>query len=487
MEFLGILAIAREKQEKRDKEVKRMVLEERIKNIARLKEIEKARASSKPCSEIKGSAPSVTPASLPAQSSFQCSVGVKNHPSAPRRDIPPPATRVPPTTDTPPKDANSTNSPGDASLSSKSKGRCNLSFTALLELAKKNVPPDAGRRVPYEDLLPCPRASSYRSLDSAAPPKKKQVSASHQRTSDNSLNTGASAATMPINQVASLGSSQPPASASGQKLLKKESRSSVCSHPASPNSTNVIYPDTKKEKEKLPHHSRSAIAEQLCSRQVHVPSKSPRVRSIALSTASVNKEKIRDCCSDSLPKSDVRAQKHPMTQSQGTQECLATKKPFSLNSHGSKLGPGMQHRNNPKKTETNGYWQTKGSSMQAQPISARGIAAQLRVNFDIGKETEGVDFAAFDDYESDDSFIDDSEAMESRDYARVVRDVHKALRFDPRKYKDVNPWDDLRSMEANFRDIDREERRSARLGAQEDAAELERDMLRKKQKKLSSR
>ncbi|GAA57315.1 hypothetical protein CLF_112520 [Clonorchis sinensis] len=112
---------------------------------------------------------------------------------------------------------------------------------------------------------------------------------------------------------------------------------------------------------------------------------------------------------------------------------------------------------------------------------ARGIAAQLGIK-PPGTVDEGDYSYSEDDYESDDSFIDDSEAVESKEYARVIRDVHKALRFDPRKYKEVNPFDDLRSMEANYREIEKEEKRSARIAAQEDALELERDLERKRQK-----
>ncbi|OON22302.1 hypothetical protein X801_01798 [Opisthorchis viverrini] len=89
---------------------------------------------------------------------------------------------------------------------------------------------------------------------------------------------------------------------------------------------------------------------------------------------------------------------------------------------------------------------------------ARGIAAQLGIK-PPGTLDEGDYSYSEDDYESDDSFIDDSEAVESKEYARVIRDVHKALRFDPRKYKEVNPFDDLRSMEANYREIEKEEKR----------------------------
>nr|AAX30948.1 SJCHGC09258 protein [Schistosoma japonicum] len=88
---------------------------------------------------------------------------------------------------------------------------------------------------------------------------------------------------------------------------------------------------------------------------------------------------------------------------------------------------------------------------------------------------------------SDDSFIDDSEALQSKEYARVVRDIHRALKFDPRRYKDVNPYEDLRCMEAKYCDIEKEERRSARLAALEDNEELIRDMKRRKEKMIRKR
>ncbi|KAL3321116.1 hypothetical protein Ciccas_000191 [Cichlidogyrus casuarinus] len=109
-----------------------------------------------------------------------------------------------------------------------------------------------------------------------------------------------------------------------------------------------------------------------------------------------------------------------------------------------------------------------------------GIAAQFggsapeRMNSYSSEEEE---------YDSDlADFIDDSEVVSQREYSNAIEEIQKSLRFDPTKYAKVSKYDDCSTMEASYRDISREEARSLRIGAKEDAELFAQETERKKRK-----
>nr|CDS24207.1 hypothetical protein EgrG_000728400 [Echinococcus granulosus] len=77
-----------------------------------------------------------------------------------------------------------------------------------------------------------------------------------------------------------------------------------------------------------------------------------------------------------------------------------------------------------------------------------------------------------DEYASDDSFIDDTDCTSAKDYLRAVKDIHKSLHFDPNKYAKISKYDNLASMESSYRQIEKEEKLSMRLGAREDQEDM---------------
>lgn len=89
-----------------------------------------------------------------------------------------------------------------------------------------------------------------------------------------------------------------------------------------------------------------------------------------------------------------------------------------------------------------------------------------------------------DDYDDMDGFIDDA-AEDAADVSDP--DVSKCIRevfgYDKRKYRNISD-DDSEVDVADFHTIQREEARSARIAAKEDAEELRRDLERQKMKKL---
>ncbi|KAL5969913.1 hypothetical protein TSMEX_002347, partial [Taenia solium] len=104
----------------------------------------------------------------------------------------------------------------------------------------------------------------------------------------------------------------------------------------------------------------------------------------------------------------------------------------------------------------------------------RGIAAQygsLPVAVD-GRSPNAYVNDESDEYASDDSFIDDTDCTSAKDYLRAVKDIHKSLHFDPNKYAKISKYDDLASMESSYRQIEKEEKLSMRLGAREDQEDM---------------
>ncbi|VDN10370.1 unnamed protein product [Dibothriocephalus latus] len=124
------------------------------------------------------------------------------------------------------------------------------------------------------------------------------------------------------------------------------------------------------------------------------------------------------------------------------------------------------------------------AAQQGAPVC--GIAAQfgsLPLQTSRTRSPDDYSCDEGDDYASDDSFIDDSESMDAKDYSRFVKVIHKTLNFDPKRYANVSRYDDLSSMESNFRQIEKEERISARLGAKEDEEDIAAEAARRERRR----
>ncbi|KAM7537752.1 hypothetical protein Aperf_G00000060938 [Anoplocephala perfoliata] len=119
-----------------------------------------------------------------------------------------------------------------------------------------------------------------------------------------------------------------------------------------------------------------------------------------------------------------------------------------------------------------------------QPI-VRGIAAQLGVFPSRGHYGEDYDDDS-DDYESDDSFIDDSICTSAKEYKIARNEIYKTLHFNPNKYAKVSKYDDLSTMESSYQRIEREERLSLRAGAREDREDMAREEERRRRRQEKS-
>ncbi|CDS39740.1 conserved hypothetical protein [Echinococcus multilocularis] len=106
--------------------------------------------------------------------------------------------------------------------------------------------------------------------------------------------------------------------------------------------------------------------------------------------------------------------------------------------------------------------------------TVRGIAAQYGSlpTASSGRSPNSYLDDESDEYASDDSFIDDTDCTSAKDYLRAVKDIHKSLHFDPNKYAKISKYDNLASMESSYRQIEKEEKLSMRLGAREDQEDM---------------
>ncbi|KAF8564834.1 hypothetical protein P879_02599 [Paragonimus westermani] len=371
---------------------------------------------------------------------------------------------------------------------------CKPSFSDMLELAKKNVANQPVKRKAFDDLIPCAPDPKYNRLEvTDTTSKTKPALVCDSATSKITKNTLPSVSRTKQTMVQS--------SDKAKKLVNASTASvrapthSVSTIPKASNGRNgdvacVLSKSVKRiSTESVSRIStestpRSAIALQRGSNKSlnRPPESAPGLLKTPRNNTSSNSQ-----LDSRIPKVDKPPQRTikvaPTSESQvqsskRVAEKPSTKAPLVIKPKTSDTNSCKDKQSFEKFTKAVGF----SNHLYRPPSAARGIAAQLGV-LPVRTVDEPIDaYSESEDYESDDSFIDDSEAIESQEYARVVRDVHQALHFDPRKYKEVNPWDDLRSMEANFRDIEKEEKRSARLGALEDALEIEKDAKRKKEK-----
>ena len=107
---------------------------------------------------------------------------------------------------------------------------------------------------------------------------------------------------------------------------------------------------------------------------------------------------------------------------------------------------------------------------------SKNIAGRSAHNRIYDQDEEGSD------YDYNDGFIDDAAEdagdVSDPDVSQCIRDV---FGYDKRKYRDFND-DDIEV--ADYQTIQREEARSARLAAKEDAEELRKDLERQRLKRL---
>ncbi|CAH8846491.1 unnamed protein product [Trichobilharzia szidati] len=347
----------------------------------------------------------------------------------------------------------------------------------MMELAKKNVQPHVAEKRPFDDLIPCSVDSKYRKLDShPTNPQRETTTLPSNKCKSSPVNVKQNPSKVPP----SVTSTKPCKSPGFSNDNNKISRGSIMERTVQClEKKNQIFGVPSKKDQKL-----------LVSNVKNQPSTAVKTESAKAPKVNLPKEtKLQPKgpnCVKSVnvlkSKTEVFSKAKPSGTNvikQGTEKAYdklkaPSSKPISV---ASKSGIRNQH-STPQMQKPRDQPQCKPPN---ETFQRRGISAQLGVNLQ-PQHNAVSDSEEEDDYLSDDSFIDDSEALQSKEYARVVRDIHRALKFDPRKYKDVNPYEDLRCMEAKYCDIEKEERRSARLAALEDNEELIRDMMRRKAK-----
>ncbi|KAH8876336.1 SPT2-like protein isoform 2 [Schistosoma japonicum] len=330
-----------------------------------------------------------------------------------------------------------------------------LSFTDMMELAKKNVQHSPDRKRPFDDLIPCSVDSKYRKLDSSSTeglrtplvtpkitkkPKlssKTKVPESLKVTPNLQSKISISGGTNGFCKTADRSVIEKAV----QHLEKTDQVLNVLKKNERSNHTRVNLPTLLKNKAKF--------TEPLKTSQTYLPKE--------------NKPLPKSSVTSNLFGCNIRNKEKPLitptSQTPNSQACDKAK--VSLTKTVPKLNKDSVkslHKSSNNIQKPLAHPQPKSINSVAHK---RGIAAQLGVNLQSPAVASlSASDSTEDEYMSDDSFIDDSEALQSKEYARVVRDIHRALKFDPRRYKDVNPYEDLRCMEAKYCDIEKEERRS---------------------------
>ncbi|CAH8545716.1 unnamed protein product [Heterobilharzia americana] len=499
MEFREILALAKKKQSRHDDEVKRIEEQRKQRDLERKRQLEVAEKLNR---KFAKPLPSGKNVSIGSCNTKKTSVGAASE--SKNVTIKPEVSRpVPSVSKADSKTHCDSRNYGEAIDKPTSKDSkkntevqrkpSRLSFTEMMELAKKNVQSSVVGKRPFDDLIPCPVDSKYRRLDSKSvniqPPDKTTISSTKckppplhsqldsQKVSP-SLTSKKSSKPFCLNSFGK--ADKDSVMEKAVKRFEKNGRVSPSLPVKSDRKMSNVAPVNQSstlQKTNLKHLESSKVSQANISRETKLQTKIPTTvkltDTLKLKANPYNTEKALVS----------RTAKTPITLTNGKCQ-VPLPKPASASTEKS--------NKNHFRSKDIQIQKPKGNPQPKRCDDApqrRGIAAQLGVSFQSqnsaalsvsGSEEE-------DEYLSDDSFIDDSEALQSKEYARVVRDIHRALKFDPRKYKDVNPYEDLRCMEAKYCDIEKEERRSARLAALEDNEELIRDMMRRKAKLVKKR
>ncbi|CAH8495586.1 unnamed protein product [Schistosoma turkestanicum] len=354
----------------------------------------------------------------------------------------------------------------------------------MMELAKKNVHHTLDKKRPFDDLIPCSVDSKYRKLDSSLVDSSKPIPNALKNVSKPKSHVGSNLPESLVPQKAKL----PKLSNSiGSKGFDKTDRGSVMEEVVQhlEKSNRVPYKPLHKNNlsgqrtTNLNRPSKLEMTDSKSSELTKTSKINPLKECKALPKSSTNSKLVNSNFvnkgkSVTAPSKKIVSRTSDNVKAPSTRNFPASNKDAIKNVH---MNSNQKSKENPQSRSVDNRTQRTG------------IAAQLGISFQSQNSANlsVSDSAEDDEYMSDDSFIDDSEALQSKEYARVVRDIHRALKFDPRKYKDVNPYEDLRCMEAKYCDIEKEERRSARLAALEDNEELIRDMMRRKEKMAKKR
>ncbi|VDO85280.1 unnamed protein product [Schistosoma margrebowiei] len=363
-----------------------------------------------------------------------------------------------------------------------------LSFAEMMELAKKNVHQTSDRKRPFDDLIPCAVDSKYRRLDSNFIDSSKSASTtSRDVTKTKSQLASNLSESLKASQKVELPKLSHSVDSNG---FGKTGHKSVMEKVVQHLEKNHRVPYDLHQKNNNSSQSTTCVSHSATLQDINAKSsKPPKTSKFHLKESrpppkNLMNSKLVSINMNNKNKSVVaQPPKTSVSQDFGNEKFPLSKSIPTSNKDGIK---NLNKNSNSIKQKSKEYPQSKNVDNGTQ---RRGIAAQLGVSFQSQNSANMSvsDSAEEDEYMSDDSFIDDSEVLQSKEYARVVRDIHRALKFDPRKYKDVNPYEDLRCMEAKYCDIEKEERRSARLAALEDNEELIRDMMRRKEKMAKKR
>ncbi|RTG88348.1 uncharacterized protein DC041_0012628 [Schistosoma bovis] len=508
MDFREVLALAKKKQSKHDDEVKRIEEQAKQRELEKKRQMEIAnklnRKFTKPNlitnNNVKVQNHSNASTSLSSTTTVKTST-VRSKTSGPDTNTvckPEKSTVYKDAKDENGRAANKSSQNTVLSCPTKSNSKKNgemqskpnrLSFAEMMELAKKNVHQTSDRKRPFDDLIPCAVDSKYRKLDSNFTDSSKPASTtSRDVTKTKSQLASNLSESLKASQEVELPKLSHSVDSNGfRKTGHKSVMEKVVQHlekshrvpydlqqknnNSSQRTTCVSHSVTLQE-----INAKSSKPPKTSKVHLHKESRPPPKNPINSKLVSINMSNKKKSVVSQPPKTSV-------SQDFGNVKLPLSKSIPTSNKDGIK---NLNKNSNSIKQKSKEYPQSKNVDNRTQ---GRGIAAQLGVSFQSQNSANMSvsDSAEEDEYMSDDSFIDDSEALQSKEYARVVRDIHRALKFDPRKYKDVNPYEDLRCMEAKYCDIEKEERRSARLAALEDNEELIRDMMRRKEKMAKKR
>ncbi|CAI2729179.1 unnamed protein product [Schistosoma spindalis] len=500
MDFREVLALAKKKQSKHDDEVKRIEEQAKQRELEKKKQMEIAnklnRKFTKPNlitdNNVKIQNHSNASISLSSTTTVKAStVRSKTSGSDTSTVCKPEKTTVCKGTKdenvkTTNKSLQNTVSPCLTKSNSKKSGEIQskpnrLSFAEMMELAKKNVHQTLDRKRPFDDLIPCSVDSKYRKLDSNITESSKPALTT---SKDVTKTKSQLASNLPEALKASQKVELPKLSHSvGSNGFGKTGHKSVMEKVVQHLEKSQRVPYDSHQKNNHSSQRTACVSHSATLQEINAKSlEPPKTSKVHLPKNSVNSKLVSDAINK---KKSVVTQpsKTSVSQDFGNAKIPLSKTIPASNKDGIK---NLNKNTNNIKQKSEEYPPSRNVDNRTQ---RRGIAAQLGVSFQSQNSANMSvsDSAEEDEYMSDDSFIDDSEVLQSKEYARVVRDIHRALKFDPRKYKDVNPYEDLRCMEAKYCDIEKEERRSARLAALEDNEELIRDMMRRKEKMAKKR
>lgn len=359
------------------------------------------------------------------------------------------------------------------------------SFSDMLELAKQNVLDQPLKKRPFEDLLPCASSSVYRKMHNSA--SQPDTNVTQKQCGSDALSTKKS---LPATDKHSEYKNK------SIRITDAENANARCAPLAAKQRSNQsndrqrastfpIQSINNSKKAPTPSETRDSRDKQQTARDSSFPSKQQKITKFpnastisgSSSNTSVNSQKLNQTQIPSgvTKHSRSNAPDAPSLSHRSKEKVKnnvpdhkhASSKTFPSSSSSKMISSTSKPPSVPNQLKPRDPDCRINSTNGPLAPAPRGIAAQLRslpsIRGSQRREDYSDGYSDDDDdddrYASDDSFIDDSAAVQSHEYARVVRDIHKALKFDPRKYKEISAFDDCRTMEASYREIEKEERR----------------------------